>query len=151
MKLKELRLKDCPDKKTYLINTAKICPYCDKEPKYVDSKVIYNGVSYGMIYLCEDCDAYCGVHNRNSKVSLGRLANAELRRWKKDAHGHLDVLWRDKMKRDEVPKHIARTAAYKWVSEKLGIPLPLCHIGMFNVVDCKRLITLCKPYIHEKV
>ena len=33
-----------------------ICPYCNQESQFVDSSVIY-GKSYGMIYLCSDCDA----------------------------------------------------------------------------------------------
>jgi hypothetical protein len=39
-----------------------ICPYCNQESQFVDSSVIY-GKSYGMIYLCSDCDAYVGCHN----------------------------------------------------------------------------------------
>ena len=57
------------------------CDYCGRETEYVDSKVIY-GKSYGKIYLCRNCMAYVGVHKGTDKP-LGRLANAELRNWKK--------------------------------------------------------------------
>ena len=59
------------------------CDYCGRQAEYVDSKVIY-GKSYGMMYLCRNCMAYVGVHKGTDKP-LGRLANAELRYWKKAA------------------------------------------------------------------
>lgn len=61
-----------------------ICPYCGRSAEFVDSIAVYRR-SYGMIYLCRPCDAYVGVHGR-SDTPLGRLANAELRRWKIAAH-----------------------------------------------------------------
>lgn len=68
--------------------TGKICPYCGRSTEYVDSSVIY-GRSYGMIYLCRDCRAYVGVH-KGTDQALGRLANAELREAKKEAHFYFD-------------------------------------------------------------
>lgn len=68
------------------------CDYCGRETEYVDSKVIY-GKSYGKIYLCRNCMAYVGVHKGTDKP-LGRLANAELRNWKKAAHAVFDPLWK---------------------------------------------------------
>lgn len=64
------------------------CDYCGRRAEYVDSKVIY-GKSYGMIYLCRNCMAYVGVHKGSDKP-LGRLANAQLRHWKKEAHAAFD-------------------------------------------------------------
>lgn len=72
------------------ILTGKICPYCGKPTEYVDSSVIY-GRSYGMIYLCRDCKAYVGVH-KGTDQALGRLANAELREAKKEAHFYFDQI-----------------------------------------------------------
>jgi len=46
-----------------------------------------------MIYLCRSCDAYVGVHKGTDKPK-GRLANAELREYKKKAHSAFDPLWR---------------------------------------------------------
>ena len=57
------------------------CDYCGREAEFVDSKIIY-GRSYGKIYLCRNCMAYVGVHKGTDKP-LGRLANAELRNWKR--------------------------------------------------------------------
>lgn len=63
------------------------CPYCGRQAEYVDSKVIY-GRSYGMAYLCRNCDAYVGVH-RGTDEPLGRLADASLRKWKRPHTPHL--------------------------------------------------------------
>ena len=82
------------------------CDYCGRQAEYVDSKVIY-GKSYGMMYLCRNCMAYVGVHKGTDKP-LGRLANAELRYWKKRAHAVFDPLWQ----RGRFRGH--RNAAYGW-------------------------------------
>lgn len=74
------------------IISGKICPYCGKPTDYVDSSTIY-GKSYGMTYLCKACDAYCGVHKGPDKA-LGRVANKELRHWKKEAHKYFDLIWK---------------------------------------------------------
>jgi hypothetical protein len=116
------------------IMQGKICPYCMGESKYVDSSVIY-GKSYGMIYLCDSCDAYCGVH-KGTNTSLGRLANKELRHWKKEAHKYFDVLWKGGT--------MNRREAYHELSKQLSIPTEYCHIGMFSVDTCIRVVAWSK-------
>lgn len=114
-----------------------VCPYCNQQAKLVDSSVIYNGRSFGMIWLCKPCDAYVGTH-RNSKehVPLGRLANKELRMWKMKAHAVFDPLWRSgKMTRD---------AAYSMLRNVMGMTESQAHIGKFDVEDCKRLVEVLK-------
>ena len=109
------------------------CPYCQKRAKLADSACVYNGVSYGMIWLCVPCDAYVGTH-KNSKdhAPLGRLANKELREWKKKAHAAFDPLWKS--------KRMKRTDAYRLMRERLGMTPDQAHIGKFDVSECKRLI-----------
>ena len=94
-----------------------------------------------MIYLCRSCDAYCGVH-KGTDISLGRLANAELRLWKKEAHLHFDALWKQ--------KYLKRRDAYRLLSEHLQIPKEYCHIGMFSVSTCKRVVQWSKSFLEEK-
>ena len=108
-----------------------ICPYCDQQARYMDSKHIYHGVSYGMSYVCLPCQAWVGVHKGSDKP-LGRLANAELRSWKIKAHAAFDPLWKS--------KKMSRGAAYRLLQDKLGIDKSECHIGMFDVDTCKRTI-----------
>ena len=37
---------------------------------------------------------------------------------------------------------MSRTAAYVWLSEKLGIPTELCHVGMFDEETCRRALDI---------
>ena len=109
---------------------ASICPYCGGEVVCKDSSIIY-GKSYGNVWICSNwpkCDAYVGCQKGTEKP-LGRLANPELRYWKKQAHEKFDKLWKGGV--------MNRSRAYAWLSRTLGIPLDQCHIGMFDVDQCK--------------
>lgn len=111
------------------------CDYCGGRAEFVDSSIIY-GESYGMIYLCRKCNAYVGVHKGTDRP-LGRLANAELRHWKKAAHNAFDPLWKYGNFRGR------RTAAYRWLSERLNLPIEKTHIGMFDIDLCKKTVQIC--------
>lgn len=120
------------------------CPYCGGESHLADSTRIYSGVSYGPIYLCDGyprCDAYVGCHKGTTKP-LGRLADAELRRAKKAAHAVFDRLWKYKDKG-------ARSRAYEWLAEKLGISVEDCHIGMFDIQQCRSVVAACRELLNE--
>lgn len=110
------------------------CDYCGGLTEYVDSSVIY-GKSYGMIYLCRPCRAYVGVH-RSTNKPLGRLADAELREWKKRAHAAFDPVWQTG------PFHRRRNDAYAWLAQKMGLPQEKTHIGMFDVHQCKQVVQI---------
>lgn len=121
-----------------------ICPYCDAPAVLVDSAEVYHR-SYGPIYLCRPCRAWVGCHKGTTKP-LGRLANYELRVAKQAAHAAFDRLWKSKMSKEGCGKKRARGAGYAWLAEQLGIPRAECHIGMFDVDQCERVVTLCTPY-----
>lgn len=121
-----------------------ICDYCGRPAHYVDSAIVYNGRSYGMIWYCQDCRAWVGCH-KGSDRPKGRLADAELRGWKRGAHAAFDPIWRGKTP-------FTRRAAYAWLAEEMGLPPEQTHIGMFNVDQCKQVIKICKERRnHEKV
>lgn len=109
------------------------CPYCGNPAQLVDSAIVYRGRSYGLIWDCRPCDAYVGVH-KNSKdhAPLGRLANAELRTWKRRAHDAFDPLWRN--------GYFTRKEAYAYMRDILHLTSEQAHIGKFDVGQCKRLI-----------
>lgn len=123
-----------------------ICPYCGEAAVLADSAEVYGGRSYGNIYLCRPCNAYVGIHKDGPRKGypLGRLADKELREWKRRAHSAFDPLWKGKMERDGCSKGKARKAGYTWLSEKLGIPFRDCHIGEFDVDMCKRVVEACR-------
>lgn len=115
------------------------CDYCRDPATLVKGKKIYphRPDLYELFFWeCEPCKAYVGTHKNNPKHKrLGRLANAELRQAKKRAHFAFDPLWRR--------GDMNRREAYKWISEELQILPRYCHIGMFNLKQCKKLIKIC--------
>lgn len=119
---------------------GEVCPYCGKKTELIDSAEIYNGVSYGPIYICRDCDAYVGCY-KNTNKSLGRLANAELREAKKFAHAIFDKIWKNKYK--------TRVGAYSWLSREMDVPTEFTHIGMFDVEQCKKVVELSIDYLQK--
>lgn len=135
------------------------CPYCrQKAELHRDSSIVY-GRDYGPIYLCSCypiCDSYVGCHP-NSVTPLGRLANAELRYWKKEAHKYFDHLWKTlkilklhpNPNGHSMSKSYIRGRAYKWLSKELDIPGDKTHIGMFDVKTCQKVVEICKPHYDE--
>jgi uncharacterized protein YbaR (Trm112 family) len=112
-----------------------ICPYCKQPTVFVDSEEVYQK-SYGMIYLCRPCKAWVGIHKDSERAALGRIANAELREWKKKAHAAFDPIWKSNL--------MNRHNAYEWLSQQLKLPRHYTHIGFFGVDTCKRVVALCK-------
>lgn len=116
-----------------------ICDYCGRRAEFVDSSIVYRGVSYGMIYLCR-CKpgyAFVGVHKGTDRP-LGRLADAGLREWKKRAHAAFDPIWKEGRFRGR------RNAAYAWLSEQMNLPPEKTHIGMFDEKQCEQVIQICR-------
>lgn len=113
------------------------CQYCGSEAKLKDSAVIY-GRSYGKVFICSNypkCDAYVGVHKADNKP-LGKLANAELRYWKKAAHASFDPIWK--------VGNMDRGEAYKWMQDAMGLEHLDAHIGEMSIEKCKTLIETIK-------
>lgn len=122
---------------------AEKCPYCGGKPEYKDSGCVYKK-SYGMIYICQPCQAWVGVHKGTDRP-LGRLADKELRDAKILAHFYFDALWKHGVSNGR-KKGEVRKAAYKWLSNELGIIPIHTHIGMFDLETCKKASELCKKY-----
>jgi len=118
---------------------GKLCPYCKSESKLVDSSIIY-GKSYGPIHYCQPCDAYVGCHKGTNKA-LGRLANKELRHWKKEAHLYFDKLWKDCGEN--------RSEVYGHLGDHLQLDPEHTHIGMFGIDTCKKVINWSKQKLND--
>ena len=114
------------------------CPYCNAKADLVTGEVIYPhrpDLFKKFFYNCAPCGAYVGCHpTGDGKSPLGRLANAELRRAKSDAHAAFDPLWRE--------GSMSRHQAYKWLAQQMGIDKSEAHIGMFDVAQCKRVVQI---------
>jgi ssDNA-binding Zn-finger/Zn-ribbon topoisomerase 1 len=118
----------------------KNCPYCGGNVSLVSSSIVYNGRDFGLIYLCDNypsCDAYVGVHKGTNRP-LGRLANAELREWKKKAHAAFNPLYES--------GEMNRKQAYKLMQSLMNMDDKEAHIGKFDIEQCKTLIEKLKEY-----
>lgn len=114
------------------------CPYCGSDAHLVGGKKIYPhrpDLYEKVFYECEPCGAFVGCHFGTTNP-LGRLANAELRKKKMAAHALFDPIWRT--------GQMSRSEAYKMLAEKLGIEQKDCHIGMFDVDMCNKVIQVCR-------
>lgn len=117
-------------KKQELIYSGKVCAYCG-------SKTVFGKVKSYNRWTCPDCGSYVGCHKGTDKA-LGRVADADLRRYKSYAHTYFDKLWRC--------GDMSRAQAYKWLSNKLGLPPEYTHIGMFSIKTCKRVCAIVGEY-----
>lgn len=138
------------------------CPYCPGIANLRSSKEIYSGRDFGLMFICENypiCNSYVGCH-QGTKKPLGTPANEELRKFRNLAHSSFDALWRRKQKKlvnesrkyreKSNAKYLARSRGYKWLSENLNIEFEKCHIGMFDIEKCKKVISVCKPYLNPE-
>ena len=126
------------------------CPYCGAEVVLRDSSYIYknkNKHKNEKMWVCSnfpECDAYVGCHE-GTTLPLGRPANLRLRILKAEAHRQFDPIWKSGL--------MSRREAYKWLANMLNISLDECHMGMFDVKMCQKVIRLCKkqdnPIINE--
>lgn len=133
-----------------------VCPYCGDHAVKTNGADIYKSrpdLANLTFWVCRPCGAYVGCHKEGAftrdkggrkvysdgSLPLGRLASKYLRRAKSDAHLAMDPLW------ENTPDHRAeRVRIYEWLSKKMGIPLNECHIGEFDIGQCRRVIALCE-------
>lgn len=91
-------------------------------------------------WVCVPCQAYVLTHKRALKYGedgttpLGPLANQELRRKRFLLHEKMDPIWKQRM--------WTRDKLYKWLANRLGLPLETCHIAMLSAEDCDRATVL---------
>lgn len=115
------------------------CPYCQKAAEHVKGRTLYPTrleLAYKDFWRCAPCKAWVGCHARTTHP-LGRLANAQLRKAKQAAHAALDPLWLSGPKGK-------RSLVYKRLAAAMGLPESECHIGMFDIEQCERVVKLCK-------
>ena len=123
------------------IISGKICWYCECPTELVSDKEIYGPDSTygGKYYRClKDADHYVGTYSDN-ETSLGRVANKQLRVWKRNGHNAFDPLWKSKER-----KFLSQKLAYQWLSEVMGLDISLTHFGMFTEEQCREAINHCK-------
>lgn len=116
-----------------------MCGYCNVAAELVNGDVIYPhrpDLAVLKFWRCANCGAYTGTHaNSPTHKPKGSLANEELRHTRIAAHAVFDNRWRK--------LGIRRSAAYKWLGEKLGCPTTP-HIGFMDEAQCKRVVEICR-------
>lgn len=115
-----------------------LCPYCDMLACLVSGEDIYPHrpeLAAKLFWQCKPCRAYVGCHPK-TETPLGRLANAELRKAKMAAHDAFDPKWKSGV--------MKRKAAYFWLSKQMHMAFADCHIGMFDVEQCKQVVEICR-------
>jgi len=116
------------------------CPYCKRYAVLQTGDFVYPkrpDLAHLRFWICEPCDARVGCHS-GSYRPFGTLANAELRRERQAAHGCFDRLWHPESK----TKCFTRKQAYAWLAEQLELTREECHIGLFDVETCRRVVNL---------
>lgn len=125
------------------------CPYCGAEVVLREYSYIYHKKKNkkGYVWVCSNypkCNSYVGCHE-GTTLPLGRPANARLRTLKKEAHKQFDPIWKSGL--------MTRKEAYQWLSSMLKIPIEECHMGLFDIKMCQKVIHLCRkqnnPVIYE--
>lgn len=117
------------------------CVYCNGYCDFVDSIEIYKHTNYGMAYWCRSCNVWVGTHRGNDQ-SLGTVASKELRELRHTAHQKFDPICAAKVLQG-AKKKAAKAAGYNWLSKVLEIDPVTCHIGYFNIEQCKKVIEAC--------
>jgi hypothetical protein len=123
--------------------SGKICPYCNCETQKVTDKEIYglqSNYNKSFIQCIQNSDHYVGTFS-NGK-SLGRLADSELRKLKRDGHAVFDKLWQG-----EEATFNARDHAYIWLSRKMRLSMDLTHFAMFNNEQCIQSIQIVNAFL----
>ncbi len=118
-----------------------ICRYCGGVIRLVPAESIYGiaaakrlGLLGEKIYQCQNCNARVGCHKGTARP-LGNVANETLRMKRMETHQIFDAYWRE--------KGMSRTAAYRWLANRLHRPVQKTHIGSFEMDECQRVINLC--------
>lgn len=115
----------------------KKCNLCGGEVEFISNARIY-GRPYGSgkCYRCKSCGAFVGTHEQRPRVAFGILADKDMREMKKKCHALFDPMWkRGGMKRYK---------CYKWLAERLGIPVKECHFGYFGMDMLNRAYEILK-------
>ncbi len=113
------------------------CDYCHEPAELQQGNKVYpkrDDLRRKLFWVCEPCRTRVGCHSGTTKP-LGRLANSKLRYWKQLAHQAFDPIWQNGDKK--------RSQAYRWLAREMKLDRDLCHIGLFNINECKRVIQIC--------
>lgn len=127
-----------------------VCPSCSADAALVTGRQIYPSMPHLFefhFWRCAPCDAYVGCHKPglgygDGTRPLGTVATEEMRLARREAHDAIDPLWKN--------GHFAgRGQTYAWLGGKLGVKKDECHIAMFDVAQCQRVVEIVSAFNKE--
>lgn len=73
-----------------------------------------------------------------ARAALAAPAGSELAQARIAAHSAFDPLWKSGL--------FSRGVAYEWLAAQLGIPVAKCHMVLFDVAQCQRVVAICEAH-----
>lgn len=122
------------------------CPYCQRSAKFVPGSVVHPDKTAELnrnFWHCAPCDAYVSAKPLTNEP-LGRLANAELRAAKREAHAAMDAVMGGRIRGNKRKAKRVKDKAFAWLAEQMGIPFAQSCIGLFDVELCNRAVEVCE-------
>lgn len=95
-----------------------------------EDRIIYGGRRHGKRRLAE----------KFSRAALAAPAGSELAQARTAAHQAFDPLWKSGL--------CSRGVAYEWLATELRIPVTECHMVLFDVAMCQRVVAICEAHPH---
>ncbi|MHB9105791.1 MAG: zinc-finger-containing protein [Armatimonadota bacterium] len=83
------------------------------------------------LYASRKCDMLADYHT-------GAVSDQSTRNARKAAHSLFDQLWKGQR------AMMSRSEAYRWLQEQTGLGPEVCHIKLFTIPQCQRVIELVK-------
>ncbi len=112
---------------------------CGRVAELTDGREIYPhrpDLAAVPIWICRPCGARSGCHKGTTKPT-GTLADYATRKARMFAHDAFDRLWRG-----QGPGR--RKTAYQWLQQRLDLTADECHIGLFDIAACNRVVEVCE-------
>lgn len=83
------------------------------------------------------------IRDKIARAALAAPSGSELAKARIAAHAAFDPFWQS--------GRFQRGVAYDWLASELGIPVTKCHMVLFDVEQCRRVIDICMahPLRHE--
>lgn len=120
------------------------CPYCGSPVVLRSADGIYReNKNRVMLYVCSnypECDAYVKAHP-GTNLPMGSLANHELRTLRRTAHYYFDQLHKT--------GRMSRQESYRWLADKMCVPMSEAHIGHLGEYYCKQVIQDSRRLLHS--
>lgn len=131
------------------------CPDCT-------GRLLLQDTRFGLAYLCENWPACKGSHGAHPDGRpMGTPASKDTKLARIRAHAAFDAIWQrpwehvaDYASADENARRYiekaARNRAYAWLRDRMGMTRDECHIGLFGIEQCERVVELCRgvtPFI----